>query len=355
MALTEILDYKAKVGTNINKQISINFLIIDKIRFRSIDTANLMLATELKKIPVFAKASAGSAKHLNQIKIERPLMPSIESSFSKIMKVPFNKIHFLNAGVSFSLFIEEFNQELIFIIDNPDIRPEFEVIKEYLIKVLKKKLITVEISILYNDKEIITALAKSEDINQINNSIIDSIRFEFVKREVLGFKNLPENSSILNTMEELLAHQKNASDLLLKDEQDLIDGILNIKNCRHYHQLKYLCSQHLSAVLKIRFVLAPFSFLFLLAGEKMYHLIWETLDSEEATYVWHFEKSMDALRNGLNEIEAILNEIKTTSKQDYLKKENHNLSRIIHDYGEAKSGFIVWKGMLDEKIFIRTE
>jgi superfamily II DNA or RNA helicase len=348
--MTEIIDYKVKLVTNTNKQVSLNFLIIDKIKFRSIDTTNLLLATELKKMPLFAKASAGSHNHASQSEIEKPIKAPIENTFSKIMKVPFSKIRFLYAGVSFLLFIEEFNLEMTFTIDNPDIRPEFEVIKEYFIKALKKKLITVEIKILYNDKEIISSLAESEDINKINNSLIDSVRFEFVKREVLSFKNLPENSSMLNTMGELLAHQKNASDLLLKDEQDLIDGILGIKSCRHYHQLKYLCSQHFSTVLKIRFVLAPFSFLFLLSGDKMYHLIWETLDSEEATYIWHFEKSMDALRNGLKEIEAILNEIKATSKQDYLKKDNHNLSRIIHDYGDAKSGFIVWKGMLEEKL-----
>ena len=348
--MTEIIDYKATQVTNTSKQVSINFFIIDKIKFRSIDTANLLLATELKKIPLFSNTSAGLQNQANQFEIESHLMPLKESTFSKIMKVPFSKIHFLNAGVSFALRIEEFNQEMIFSIDNPDIRPEFEVIKDYFIKALKKKLITVEIKILYNAKEIISSLAKSEDIDKINNSIIDSIRFEFVKSEVLSFKNILENSSVLKTMDDLFAHQKNASDLLLKDELDLIDGILNIKCCRHYQQLKYLCSHHLSTVLKIRFVLNPFSFLFLLDGDKMYHLIWETLDSEEATYVWHFEKTMEALRNGLKEIEAILNEIKASSKQDYLKKENNNFSRVMHDYGDAKSGFIMWKGMLEEKL-----
>jgi hypothetical protein len=44
-------------------------------------------------------------------------------------------------------------------------------------------------------------------------------------------------------------------------------------------------------ILRIRFVLTPFSFLFLLHGNKKYHIVWETLNSEEATYIWHFEKS----------------------------------------------------------------
>ena len=91
-------------------------------------------------------------------------------------------------------------------------------------------------------------------------------------------------------------------------------------------------------------------FLFLLAGDKKYHLVWETLNSEEATYIWYFEKSMDALRQGLKEIELILNEIKATSKQDYLRKEHDNFSRVIHDYADVKSGFIAWKGMLEEKL-----
>lgn len=348
--MTEIIDYKSKIVAITTKQASLNFLIVDKIKFRSIDTANLLIATELKKIPLFTKAPINSTNQINSNGIEKVIASPSESTFSKTMKVPFSKIQFLYGGVSFILPVEAFNQHITFTIDNPDIRPEFEVIKEYFIKALKKKLITVDLKIFYNDNGIISVSAKSEDINKINNSIIDSIRVGFVKREILSSRFLSENSSILNTMEDLLAHKKSITNLLLKDEEHLIDGILIIKNSRHYNQLKYLCSQHLSTVLKIRFVLAPFSFLFLLAGEKMYHLIWETLDSEEATYVWHFEKTMDALRNGLKQIETILNEIKATSKQDYRKKENDNFSRIIHDYGDAKNGFIIWKGMLEEKL-----
>jgi len=56
------------------------------------------------------------------------------------------------------------------------------------------------------------------------------------------------------------------------------------------------------------------------------------------------------LRKGLKEIETILNEIKTTSKLDYLRKEHENFSRIIHDYADVKSGFTAWKGMLEQKL-----
>ena len=90
--------------------------------------------------------------------------------------------------------------------------------------------------------------------------------------------------------------------------------------------------------------------MFLLQGDKKYHVVWETLNSEEATYIWHFEKTMDALRNGLSEIEGVLNEIKNTGKQDYLNKDHPNFSRIMHDYSAAQKGFVVWKGFLEQRL-----
>jgi len=66
--------------------------------------------------------------------------------------------------------------------------------------------------------------------------------------------------------------------------------------------------------------------------------------------LWRFEKSIEALRTGLKEIEVILQRIKATSKQDYLKDENHNFSHIIHDYTDNKKGFIQWKNALEERL-----
>jgi hypothetical protein len=110
---------------------------------------------------------------------------------SKTMKVPFNKIQFLHACISFRIFIDELQQEIGFKIENPDMRPEFEAIKDYFVKILKKKLITAQIEIRYTDKEIISTDASSEDIEKINSSIIDNVRFQFVKKEILAFKGEP--------------------------------------------------------------------------------------------------------------------------------------------------------------------
>lgn len=348
--MTEIVDYHAEPELNDSKQSSLQFLIIDKIRFRTIDTANLLRAVVLKSATFIQQVSEPAASYAIPKPIEKSKIQPIERKILKAIKVPFNKIQFLHAGISFPIFIDELQREITFEIGNPDIRPEFEAIKDYFVKILKKKLITAEIEIHYTDKEIISATATSEDIDKINSSIIDSVRFEFVKKEILTFKGKPKGSNILNTSDNLLGNERDTVKKIFTSDQDLIDHILNVKSSKHYHQLKYLSALHLSSVLKIRFVLYPFSFLFLLLGDKKYHIVWETLNSEEATYIWHLEKSMDALRKGLKEIETILNEIKATSKQDYLRKEHDNFSRVIHDYTDVKSGFVAWKGMLEEKL-----
>ena len=348
---TEIMDYHASAETSAGKQQSLQFLLVDKISFRAIDTGQLLRSVDLKAMPLLTPNIAEpTVQYENTSQTEFPLKTPIERTLKKTIKVPFNKMQFQFASVAFPVFIEELQQEVQIEIENPDIRPEFEAIKDYFIKILKQKLLTVEIEIRFTEKEIIEVTASSEDIDKINSSIIDSVRFEFVKKEMLAFKGKPQNITILNTLDSLAGLEKGIAGKIFKSEQDLIDDMLNIKDSKHYLHLKYLSSQHLSSVLKIRFIHSPFSFLFLLSGDKQYHLVWETLNSEEATYIWHFEKSMDALRKGLNEIEITLNEIKANSKQDYLRQEHENFSRVIHDYSDVKSGFTAWKGMLEAKL-----
>jgi len=343
----EIIDYAANPEINTGNQISLQFQPIDKISFRSLDTARLLHAVELKTFTSKPKISEEPSINVPQ-QVFKPVTKPAEWVIKKIMKVPFPKIQFSNACADFSIFIEELSEDIKFQIENPDIRPEFEAIKDYFIKILKKKLIVVEIEIRYNEDQVLSATATSDDINKINRGIIDSVRFEFVKKRILPFKTNNDESSMLHTSDTLL-NQPLLKEVF-KSDKDLIDDILNVKDSKHYHHLKFLATQHLSSVLKIRFVLQPFSFLFLLQGEKKYHIVWETLDSEEATYVWHFEKTMDALRNGLSEIEEVLNEIKNTGKQDYLNKDHPNFSRIMHDYSTAQKGFIIWKGFLEQRL-----
>ena len=330
----EIIDYDFPISkVTDTKQGSFYFYGIERIKFRSLDTSSFLRSVILKHQPFIETKEIDDDKK-EQVPVEYVVL--------KTMKVPFGKINFLFGSVSFPIFIEELNQEIIFEIANPDIRPEFAAIRDYFIKALKKKLISANITVKYTASQILSSTAKSEDIDSINSHMIDSVRFEFVKREIFKGKGRAADDQSIHTMEDLLSSYDEGKKLF-SSETALFDDILNIKNSKHYLQLKYLSSKHEASVLKLRFVLQPFSFLFLLAGEKKYHIIWETLDSEEATYIWHADKTRESLRIALGEIEIILRDIKQNGRQTFLEKESNNFSRVVHDYAEQRKDLLPGK------------
>jgi hypothetical protein len=129
-----------------------------------------------------------------------------------------------------------------------------------------------------------------------------------------------------------------------------MNDLLKNENVIHYRHLRYLASKHEGSVLKIRFVLSPFSFVFLLSGKEQYHIILETLDTEEATYIWHIEKNTQSLPEEMQAIDQDLNTIRNLGRKHFLENPPENFIRIIHDYSEERKGFVVWKDMLEERL-----
>jgi len=119
---------------------------------------------------------------------------------------------------------------------------------------------------------------------------------------------------------------------------------------KHYRQIRYLASKHVSDILKIRFVLSPFSFVFLLQGTEQFHIIMETLDTEEATYIWHIEGDITLLENMLKEIDLSINVIRNNGRQVFLESQPQNFTRILHDYTDERKGFVIWKDLLEETL-----
>ena len=104
--------------------------------------------------------------------------------------------------------------------------------------------------------------------------------------------------------------------------------MLKGKHYKHSQHIQFLADKHERLVMKLRFVLQPFSFVFLIAGEQNYHIILETLDTEEATYIWHTDKSKSALIDTIQKIDKELNIIKDKGRQVYLETNPQNFSRI---------------------------
>ena len=264
---------------------------------------------------------------------------------NKELKIPIDILEFRYGSIAFSYPLTEVNSSLEFEIENNEMRPEFEVLKPSFIKTLHSKTILVNISVEYKGNELLSQLATSKDLDKINKELIDGVRFRFVDKKFLS--RLSRN---LSNQENPVYYDASELNSLYDSGEELLKDILKQKQFKHYYQLRYLAEHHARDILKIRFILHPFSFVFLLCGEEQMHIILETLDTEEATYLWHREKESYSILEWLNEIDRQLNIIHKEGRQVFLETKPEKFSRILHDYSDSRKGFIIWKNLLEEQI-----
>ncbi len=85
-------------------------------------------------------------------------------------------------------------------------------------------------------------------------------------------------------------------------------------------------------------------------------MVWESLDTKEATWVWRIPKNnneslttgKEGLRLKIEEIQDVIKLVKEDKKQNYIRKQVANFKRIYHNYEEG--GFDIWKNELEELI-----
>ncbi len=262
----------------------------------------------------------------------------------KKIKIPIEELEFRYGSIAFKFLVEELNSKLEFEIENLDVRPEFEVLKPYFVKALKSKNVKFEIHAEFENGKLISQIAVSIDIEKINRKVIEGIKFKFVAKKILGYQQKTKEN--LLSMNEI----QNGQPQFYTDGQELLEDILKNKHFKHSQHLRYLANRHEGSFMKIRFVLTPFSFVFLLPGEQQFHIILETLDTEEATYLWHAEKNKQSLIKKVKEIDQQLGLIRNKGRQAFLETNPNNFSRIQHEYLDEKKGFIIWKDLLEESI-----
>ncbi len=272
---------------------------------------------------------------------DKPVSSEIKT-IEKTIKIQIEELEFGYGVVSFNYLIGEMNTALEFEIENLEVRPEFDVLKPYFSKTLKSKNISVDIFAEFEYGKLVSQLANSLDIEKINQEVVESVKFQFITKNVLG--------KLATTKENLLTINELENQNLYIDGAILLEDILKTKNFKHSQNIRYLADKHQSNLMKIRFVLSPFSFVFLLSGEQQYHIVLETLDTEEATYLWHTDKSKQKLIDKVKEIDTQLNIIRNKGRQEFLETSPNNFSKIIHDYSDNKKGFIIWKDLLEERI-----
>jgi superfamily II DNA or RNA helicase len=269
-------------------------------------------------------------------------------TIDKTIKIPIDKLDFRYGAIAVKISVPEHPGELEFEIENDDIRPEFDVLKPYFVKALKLKIIPIKIYAEFRNKELISQIATSEKLEKINREIIEGAKFRFLEKSIIAQQY---SSGSEKSLLDLKKVQEGAAGIYSYDtEEELMNDLLKNENVIHYRHLRYLASKHEGSVLKIRFVLSPFSFVFLLSGKEQYHIILETLDTEEATYIWHIEKNTQSLPEEMQAIDQDLNTIRNLGRKHFLENPPENFIRIIHDYSEERKGFVVWKDMLEERL-----
>ncbi|RRQ46307.1 DEAD/DEAH box helicase [Chryseobacterium sp. SC28] len=261
----------------------------------------------------------------------------------KQIKVPIEDLDFRYGNIGFEYIDKPNNKRFDFEIENEEFRPEFEVLKPYFIKVLKSKMVNIDIYAEIENGVILSQLATSSDIENINKEIVESVKFQFLNKSFIG--QIPTSVQNILTTNELPKNQN-----IYSDAENILEDLLKGKQYKHSQHIQFLAEKHERNVMKLRFVLQPFSFVFLLVGEQNYHIILETLDTEEATYIWHTEKNKSVLIDTIKLIDKELNIIREKGRQAYLETNPKNFSRIVHDYSDNNKGFTIWKGLLEECI-----
>lgn len=261
------------------------------------------------------------------------------------VKITIESLDFLYGSIGFGSYIKEIGHEVLFDIGNDHIRPEFDVLKPYFEKFLKTKVIPIVLYIIVENGIIVAKSALSEDLQKLNREVVDGVRFRFVEKNFFRKSNL-----IRQEIKKSELHTVDAKHTLYDSGEELLQDVLSKGNYRHKMQLKYLSELHEGNMLKIRFVISPFSFIFLIAGIQQYHIVMETLDTDEATYIWHILKDTSTLKDALDKIENDLNKIRNEGRILFLQSAPANFSRVLHDYTEERKGFVIWKDVLEQNL-----
>ncbi len=274
--------------------------------------------------------------------------PKQTFTINKKVKVPFDQLDFRYGAIAFIYKLSKIDTELEFEIENDEIRPEFDVLKPYFSRVLKSKNVEAEIFAEFENSLLVSQKAHSTDLEKINREVIESVKFRFIEKDIVGKQYVPGTEDNLLDLNKVQEGQNGKQ--FYDSEEQLLDDLLKNEEVKHYRQLRYLASKHDGPTLKLRFVLNPFSFVFLLPGTEQYHIILETLNTEEATYIWHVAKNRQILWQKLRSIDQDLNIIRNKGRQAFLETQPDNFSRLIHDYSDQGKGFVIWKNQLEERL-----
>lgn len=341
----EVLEYHVGATQFPSSQIELKNELIEvvKVGFRSIDTPAWLKTSNGTKPGRFLPSKPEVVFRSEPV-ARVPVKRVYEDSFS----IPIKYVSFLAGKVTFEKKIQPLGKVVKFEIANEDIIEQYDSIKNYFESVLKTKRIQVASLITTTDGEIDSVSATSEEICRINKSLIEEIKIEMLR--VAGKKEVPGEAQLF-TMEEYLETFVNANaKQVFKDDNELLETLLKKPGTKHHPHLRWLSSKHRNNLEKLRLVHKPFSYVFLLESINNFYIVWETLDTEEATFIWKFRKEAMLTEQILAETNKALNLIAKNGRNEYRALQESNFGRLVHDYHDPQGGFKSWKDKMENII-----
>lgn len=242
-------------------------------------------------------------------------------------------------------------------VENDFLRAEFDSIKGYLSKCLKRKTIVVSAIIRCQGSEVVSIEAEAPLVAKITADLLDEVKYQFIKREL---RRTDEESGLV-TVDELFEKVKESG--LQPSDRQFIDDLIAVKKLKHAEHVRHLSDMHLHDLMKLRIQTQPFAFVCFVPGRRGCFFVLETLDKTDATYLWRLDATEDEVRKNchliseaLAQTEQEISLIRDHGRDPYRKDAPDNFHLVLHDYESddgtqlGKRGWrMCWMGKFEGK------
>ncbi|MFK8165111.1 MAG: hypothetical protein AB8H12_21885 [Lewinella sp.] len=281
------------------------------------------------------------------VKIE---LPQRTISFSH----PIMDLTFHNGKVTGRADLPGLLDPVLFAIPNDHLVAEFESIKPFFVKALKRKTIRVIANLDFKADVPFLHGVSSPQVAAINANMLEIFRGRALRGLLSPDKTKVVDKSLF-TPEDIfdsLDDNELGKATLPQDGQDLLAEILRLQQVRNAKQLEFLAGRLHQPGTKLRFVISPqFGFVFLAIGQEANHFILELLNSH-ATYIWSIPKYWESLEDQYKAVEkeiALIGQIGRSQYRRTLHFE-HEFWHVVHEAAEGGvvDGFPRWKNRVLE-------
>ena len=288
-----------------------------------------------------------------------PLQGVKEDAFRRPVRfsVPLLDLNLRNGYATGSVELPAVPDALDFTIRNDRLLQEFDAIKAFFVRRLKRSTVRVSATLRHDDdRGFFLEGASSPDMDRIDDAMIQILRTRSL-RDLLNGTSVRSVDKQLFTPEDLfesLEDERLGRATLPDEGLDLLNAILEARQVRNARQLSFLAGQLQAAGEPMRFVLRPqFGFVFLARGQDANHYILELLNSN-ATYGWSLPAGPKTAAEELQTIETELGKVADLGRQQYrrLLHFEQPFWYIVHEQSEAGvvDGFARWRNRVLERI-----